>query len=96
MCWLGLSLSDYYSSITSHKEGKDGQNNVSSNDYVHILSFSDNNNAIALIYLDFGSTEDTRSYTCLFLDNNLGFGDLWWLLGLVQLSPLFPLLVLYR
>ena len=48
------------------------------------------------ICLDFGSSEDTRSYTCLFLANNLGFGDLWWLLGLVQLSPLLPLLVLYR
>ena len=34
---VGLSLSDYHSSITSYKEGEVGQNNVSSNDYVHIL-----------------------------------------------------------
>ena len=53
------------------------------------------------ILLDFGPNssvagEDTRSGICLFLENNLGLGDFWWLLGLLQLSPLLPLLVLYR
>ena len=47
-----------------------------------------------------GGGEDSapgpRSSLCLFLDTNLGFGELWWLLGLLQLTPLLPLLVLYR
>ena len=37
-----------------------------------------------------------RSGLCTFLANNLGFGDLWWLLGLLQLSALLPLLVFYK
>ena len=39
---------------------------------------------------------DARSSLCRFLDENLGFRELWWLLGLIQITPLFPLLVLYR
>ena len=40
--------------------------------------------------------QEVRSSFCTFLASNLGFGDLWWLLGLIQLSALLPLLVFYK
>ena len=43
--------------------------------------------------LDYGRG---RSSLCSFLSNNLGFGNLWWLIGLLQFTPLLPFLVFYR
>jgi len=45
---------------------------------------------------DFSDPSPQVSSFCSFLSSNLGLGNLWWLAGLIQLSALLPLLVLYR
>lgn len=51
-------------------------------------------------FSDFSSEVSNRrneaSKFCQLVENNLGFGNLWWLLGLIQLTLFLPLLVFHR
>ena len=105
VCLVGLSLPDYHSSITSHK----GESWRLVRIMCYVFPRMNTQQISGQCWgsewyskwyfcsdFDPNPGEDKRPNICTFLENNLGFGDLWWLLGLVQLSPLLPLLVLYR